>query len=98
VDFKLQLVASEQEVDVYTNCSLLTVISRFKNCTKLIASVIDDRPRVEQRMKAIAHVIEQMEEAKTRLVNQYEIFADVATLLEEQASDNDKQLELDLGE
>tara|TARA_R110000824_G_scaffold148920_7_gene318927 strand:- start:3787 stop:3936 length:150 start_codon:yes stop_codon:yes gene_type:complete len=49
-------------------------------------------------MKAIAHVIEQMEEAKTRLVNQYEIFADVATLLEEQASDNDKQLELDLGE
>lgn len=98
MDFKLQLVASEQEVDVYTNCSLLTIISRFKNCTKLMASVIDDKPSVGQRMKAIAYVIEQMEESKTRLVNQYEILTDVATLLEEQSSDDDKQLELDLGD
>jgi hypothetical protein len=98
VEFKLQLVANQNEIEVFANCSMLTVLSRLKNCVALATSVIDDKPVLEDRILAIEHVLEQMEEMRTRLVNQYEILADVSVLLEEQASDDDKQLELDLGD
>lgn len=98
MEFKLQLVANQNEVEVFTNCSMLTVLSRLKNCAALTTSVIDDKPGLEERMLAIEHLLEQMEEVRARLINQHEILADVTALLEEQSSDDDKQLELDLGE
>ena len=53
MEFKLQLVANQNEVEVFTNCSMLTVLSRLKNCAALTTSVIDDKPGLEERMLAI---------------------------------------------
>jgi hypothetical protein len=96
MDFKLQIVANEQEVDLLANCSLLPVLSRLKNCTKLIKSMIDDSPSVEQRLLAIKTVIDQLDGAKVRLINQHEIISDVTSLLVEKDSNDKRQLELDL--
>ena len=39
MDFKLQIVANEQEVDLLANCSLLPVLSRLNNSTKIVKSM-----------------------------------------------------------
>ena len=96
MDFKLQIVVNEQEMDLFTNCSLLTVLSRLNNATKKVKSTIDDKPNVEQRMSAIQEVIKELDDARIRLLNQHEIINDVLVLLNKKDSDDERQLELNL--
>jgi len=51
---------------------------------------------VEQRLLAIRTVIDQLDGAKVRLINQHEIISDVTSLLVEKDSNDKRQLELDL--
>ena len=96
MDFKLQIVANEQEVDLLANCSLLPVLSRLNNSTKIVKSMIDDEPSAGQRLLAIEEVINQLDGAKVRLVNQHEIISDVVSFLVEDGGDDNRQLELNL--
>jgi len=99
-DFKIQVVASETEVDRYIKCSAESVVERLNAAILAVQDSVENKT-YEQQLSILAGVHNSLEQTKARLTNQYEIVRDIVSILtpkptEEKAAP--EQLELDLGD